>query len=140
MEGVVLDCSMTMAWCFKEERNPRSEALRRKIEAGVKVAVPFIWTLEVINVLYLAEKRKRIVPEDTQRYVHWLYQGLPIEIDPLQNPILFQNLLLLMRGHELTAYDAAYAELALRRGWPLATLDTKLIHAARKMKILWDEP
>lgn len=42
MEGVILDCSMTMAWCFKEERCPQSDLARRKIEAGARAAAPSI--------------------------------------------------------------------------------------------------
>jgi predicted nucleic acid-binding protein len=40
-------------------------------------------------------------------------------------------LLALARTHRLTAYDAAYLELALRADAPLATLDRKLAAAAR---------
>jgi predicted nucleic acid-binding protein len=37
----------------------------------------------------------------------------------------------LARRHKLTAYDAAYLELALREGLALATLDAALIQAAK---------
>jgi predicted nucleic acid-binding protein len=37
----------------------------------------------------------------------------------------------LTRQHRLTVYDAAYLELALREGVPLATLDSSLAAAAR---------
>ncbi len=139
MEGIVLDCSMAMSWCFKEERHPLGESLRNRIETGIRVAVPFIWVLETVNVLRMAEKRKRIVPEDTQRYLHWLFQVLPIEIDTIQNPVIVQNWLFQMREYDLTAYDAAYIELAQRRNWPLATLDKKLRKTAISMNILYKE-
>ncbi|MBI5583385.1 MAG: type II toxin-antitoxin system VapC family toxin [Deltaproteobacteria bacterium] len=42
----------------------------------------------------------------------------------------FQELAL---AYSLTAYDAAYLELALRKGFPLATFDQRLKPAARKV-------
>jgi predicted nucleic acid-binding protein len=41
----------------------------------------------------------------------------------------------LVRRYRLTAYDAAYLELALRRGLALATFDTDLIAAAQDAAI-----
>ena len=41
------------------------------------------------------------------------------------------DMMRLARSHRLTAYDAAYLELALRKGAPLATLDRRLAEAAR---------
>jgi predicted nucleic acid-binding protein len=41
-------------------------------------------------------------------------------------------LLPLMDRFNLTAYDATYLELALRRNLPLATLDKELFAAARQ--------
>jgi predicted nucleic acid-binding protein len=38
----------------------------------------------------------------------------------------------LVLAYGLTAYNAAYLELALRKHYPLATLDKNLIAAARK--------
>jgi predicted nucleic acid-binding protein len=39
------------------------------------------------------------------------------------------------RGHRLTAYDAAYLELAVRRGIPLATLDSDLKKAVQAVGV-----
>ena len=138
MEGIILDCSLTKAWCFKDEHHSQSESVRLQIEKGIRVAVPSIWTLEVINVLRIAEKRKRITSDDTQRYCQWLFFSLPIEIDSMVNQVTFHTLLSLMREYDLTAYDAAYIELAQRRGWPLATLDEKMKKAARMLNILYE--
>ena len=43
----------------------------------------------------------------------------------------WHDTLALARSHRLTSYDAAYLELALRRGLPLATRDKALQAAAR---------
>ena len=40
--------------------------------------------------------------------------------------------------HKLSSYDAAYLELALRKGCPLATLDKKLKRAAKAERVpIW---
>jgi predicted nucleic acid-binding protein len=47
---------------------------------------------------------------------------LPISIDDETNSHAWSDRLSLARGHSLTAYVAAYLELAIRRGLLLATI------------------
>jgi predicted nucleic acid-binding protein len=56
--------------------------------------------------------------------------ALPIAVDAETPFRSFDPILGLARAHALTAYDAAYLDLALRRGLPLATLDDDLKKAA----------
>jgi predicted nucleic acid-binding protein len=42
----------------------------------------------------------------------------------------------LARTHHLSAYDAAYLELAIREGLPLATLDDDLRRAAARAGVV----
>jgi predicted nucleic acid-binding protein len=44
---------------------------------------------------------------------------------------VFSRIQPLSRKYGLTAYDAAYLDLALERGLPLATLDEDLMRASR---------
>lgn len=85
---------------------------------------------ELANGLLLAQQRGRITPADEEAYFETLLQ-LPILIE--QRPLLWlcQRILPLARRHGLTAYDAAYLELAIRERLPLATLDDKLRQAAQ---------
>ena len=53
---------------------------------------------------------------------------LPIHVDRSPDE---EQLLSLARRHRLTVYDAAYLELAQRKGTTLATLDQPLARAAR---------
>lgn len=46
-----------------------------------------------------------------------------------------RDLLQLAEAHNLTAYDAAYLELAQRSGLPLATLDSDLAAVAASLGI-----
>jgi predicted nucleic acid-binding protein len=60
---------------------------------------------------------------------------LPISVEPIRVDRAFAPVLLLARNEQLTEYDAAYIELALRDGLPLATLDERLRKAARRAGI-----
>ena len=57
--------------------------------------------------------------------------GLQIWVEIIEPDRAFSQVLLVARQHQLTEYDAAYVELALRKGLPLATLDDKLRQSAR---------
>ena len=42
-EQFVLDCSVTMAWYFKDEANVYAKSVRRSL-SGVTAVVPGLWT------------------------------------------------------------------------------------------------
>lgn len=129
----VLDCSVTMTWFFEEKHSAQTLPLKNRLKNGT-VIVPPIWCLEVANVLWSSERKKRIKPYHSEKIRHVLKQ-LPIEIDAEKTPDLVDHLLELAREYEITIYDAAYLELSLRHGIPLASLDQKLISAALKAGI-----
>jgi predicted nucleic acid-binding protein len=125
----VLDCSVTAAWFFEDEFNRYTESVRGlMLEKGTTALVPAIWSAEVANVLFQAERRKRITTEKVDHALHILSQ-LPIEIDylPLTN---MGHVLHMCRDFSLSSYDALYLELALRRNTALATQDRKLKDSA----------
>ncbi len=125
---LVLDCSMTMAWCFADESTPETMAVQDRL-ASEAALVPAHWFLEVVNVLAMAEKRKRISPEDSAAFLQQL-SILDIQVDEEASRRAFDHLLPLCRGHGLTSYDAAYLDLVLRRQLPLASLDEPLCQVA----------
>ncbi|MEW5709598.1 MAG: type II toxin-antitoxin system VapC family toxin [Pseudomonadota bacterium] len=124
----VLDCSVTMAWMFRDEATDRTEALRDALVTELAV-VPELWPIEVANVLLVATRRGRLAEDDWRRIFADL-GALPIEVDPSTSNRALQILDLAHR-HGISAYDAAYLELALRMQLPLATLDRKLAAACR---------
>ena len=91
--------------------------------------VPGHWSLEVANVLAIAERRKRIAAASIARFLDILGE-LPIVVDEQTSKRALSDVLALARSHQLTAYDAAYLELALRTGCPLASLDAVLNETA----------
>ena len=57
--------------------------------------------------------------------------ALPIAVLPIDAPRAFDHILPVARQQSLSGYDAAYLDLALRQGLPLATLDEQLRRAAK---------
>jgi predicted nucleic acid-binding protein len=129
MRRFVLDCSVTMSWCFESEGDDYARAVLGALAEGGAV-VPPLWPLEVANVLLVAERRRRVTRADAARFLGLLAE-LPLAIAP---PVAVEDmgaLIGLGREHALSAYDAAYLHLALREHLPLATRDRGLRAAAR---------
>ncbi len=133
MNRLVLDCSVTMAWCFDTEANRYADRVQERLHEAEAV-VPTIWSLEVANVLLVAERRGRITPAETTDFVR-LLRSYPLMVDQQTSEHVWDTTLKLARDHRLSSYDAAYLELALRRGLALATLDEALRRAAEQLKI-----
>jgi len=126
--SLVIDSSATLAWVYSEENTPSIlEVLARVADRGAWV--PGLWKLEVANVLEVGVRRGR---HDTAFREATLADLalLPISVDPDADRHAWSATLRLAERHKLTLYDAAYLELAQRRGIPLATLDTELRQAA----------
>lgn len=100
--------------------------------------MPALWPLEVANVLVLAERHKRLTMAATTRFIRFL-EELPIEVDTQTTGRTFAGVLPLARSERLTAYDAAYLELAIREAAPLATQDQSLRRAANKLGVKFFE-
>jgi predicted nucleic acid-binding protein len=122
---------MTMAWCFEDEATPYSESILESLNDG-EAFVPPIWSLEVANVLLVGEKKKRLLPAQSLRFVE-LLRGLPITLEADVRPLA--EIFGLAREQGLTSYDASYLDLALRAGLPLASLDDDLVEAAERMGV-----
>lgn len=124
----VLDGSVTMAWFFRDETDAYAEAVEDSL-AHAEAVVPTLWSLEVANTLVVGERRKRSTESQAATWLSYL-RALPIVIDDETALRAWDDTLSLARAHQLSAYDAAYLELALRRSLPLASLDGRLKDAA----------
>jgi predicted nucleic acid-binding protein len=127
---MVIDCSAAVAWCFEDEASDEIDALLPRI-GDEGAVVPALWHLEVANVLIQATKRGRITADDADTRLR-LIATLPITTDAETSTRAWHDTLALARVEGLTAYDAAYLELAIRRRLPLATRDKALAEAARR--------
>lgn len=122
MAGFVIDASATLPWRFEDEATLWTEALLDRVMGGEEVRVPAHWPLEVANTLLTAFGSGRVTTEQVTEFIEDLI-ALPIRIEPPSDPTHWRAIFVLARTHRLTAYDAAYLELAVRTGLPLATLD-----------------
>lgn len=128
MTVFVLDCSIAAAWLFEDEAGPETDRLLEQLRGGGAWA-PNLWHLEVGNMLIQAERRGRITAAQVTTCLERL-SHLPITTDAETPARAFREILTLARAQTLTTYDAAYLELAIRQGAPLATRDNALIRAA----------
>ena len=136
MTDFVLDNSVAMRWLLKSKKTPDqhyAEAVLKTL-ADANAIVPDLWHLEATNVLLSAEKHRQITLAEAERFIAQL-ENLPIYVDPLTANQAFSRTMALARAYALSSYDAAYLELSIRVGQPLATLDKNLLKAARKADV-----
>lgn len=133
---LVLDASAALSWIFADERNTESQAIARAVldEGAI---VPALWRWEVQNALVVAQRRGRITDEASAAALAYL-AALQIEIEPIGPALIFGSETETAKRFNLSAYDAAYIELALRRGTRIATLDGNLARTAEALKIRWE--
>ena len=120
----VLDSSVALAWILPDEHSDAVDQIADRLENDFAV-VPAVWPLEVLNALLTATRRARIGTDDMRRLMSDL-AALPIEVEQVDMTKILEAVSVLAQRHGLTSYDAAYVELAKRRGLPMATLDRKL--------------
>ncbi len=127
----VLDCSATLPWLFASEATPATHRLLNQLSHGAKAWVPSLWHLEVGNVLLGAQRRGRVDKAGIEKFFASL-AVYDIEVDCKTVALAWSKTFALGETFGLTIYDAAYLELALRRGIPLASLDKTLVAATKK--------
>jgi predicted nucleic acid-binding protein len=127
----VMDASVVLAWCFPDENADFAETIARMFKQGGSAIAPSFWPHEVLNALLVGEKRKRISGRLIQTFLTDL-AALPIVLQQFPVADVFVRIQSLSRERGLTAYDAAYLDLALIAGLPLATLVADLIRTCGK--------
>ena len=134
--SLVVDASISAAWFLPDEATPYTEAALQCTADG-RVCVPALWLLEVGNLLLSAQRRRRITDAKRRELVAHA-QALRMDID--REPVAMTTLDDLAARHALSAYDATYLELALRRALPLATNDAALLKAMAAVGVVRAEP
>lgn len=120
----VVDASVAASWLLPDEQRARAAYARLEHDDAV---TPALFWLEMRNLFLMNERRGRIDATMTDRALA-LLAALPITLDSAPDG---PAIMALARRHRLSAYDAAYLELAQRLNVPLATLDAALQAAAR---------
>jgi len=134
MKGIVIDASVAASWFLDDEVSDYADGVLGRMQAGEPVFVPGLWPLEMANLLFNAERRKRIDKAHRDAALERIAR-LPITI--CAGPALADLLTLrqFAEKHQLTAYDAEYLRIAKELKLPLATLDSNLIASARREKV-----
>lgn len=127
MSAVVLDNSVLVAWVLGETHPTVDAAIA--LLATHQGHVPLLWAWEFANVLVVSQRRKRITPAQAAQAAA-IVQGLALEVESQASAHILGQVTALALAHQLTAYDAAYLDLAMRLGATLATLDEALLRAA----------
>ncbi|MCC7365225.1 MAG: type II toxin-antitoxin system VapC family toxin [Dehalococcoidia bacterium] len=129
-----MDASVALAWGFDDEASSFAvDVLSRVVSEGA--TAPAIWPLEVLNGIVQAERRGRI-NATTARRMHQSIMDLRVQVEAVPGPPALRAIHVVARERGLTAYDAAYVELARRMSVPLATLDVRLRTAAESAGVV----
>ena len=127
----VIDSSMALAWALPDEMSKEAERFLSRISVGNIFWVPPLWWYEIANALLMAQRRKRLAEAERIRLIE-LYRKLPIQTDMALDSDIIGRFHTLSIEYNLSAYDAAYLELAQRRGLGLATVDRRLRLVAQR--------
>ena len=134
-KDVVIDSNVVASWLLPDEKDDKSLVLLDHL-SELKLNVPAIFVYEMMNILLMAERRKRITSHDVDRILVSI-DRLPLIVDEI-NPHYwaYNNIVSFAKAHNLTVYDAAYFELSARLGGvPLLTNDKEMISVSKKIKI-----
>ena len=123
---------MTLVWGFDDGADPYATAILERMPE-LQAHVPPLWPLEVANALLVGERRRRITPAETARFLAIL-ATFPITV-MTRRWRMSGSIRCICAAQNLSSYDAAYLELALRGGLPLAALDGKLKTAAQAVGV-----
>ncbi len=136
MTDFILDNSVAMRWLMESGKRSDQNYVEAVLASfsDADALVPGLWHFEAANVLINAERCCEISLAEVDRFISQL-ENLPIRVDSLIAHQSFGRTLTMSRACNLSSYDGACLELAIREGLPLATLDKKLIKAARKADV-----
>ncbi|HEY9085188.1 MAG TPA: type II toxin-antitoxin system VapC family toxin [Candidatus Tyrphobacter sp.] len=131
--NLVVDASSALAWSIEDERDDQAEALLHRVVREGAI-VPAIWPFEIQNGLRNAVRRRRITEADAQAITSDM-ADLPIRIADASERPQFHGVLDLAFRFELSVYDAAYVDVALRHDGRLVTRDARLAEVARSLGV-----
>ena len=132
MSRIVIDASSTLAWLFDEDE---LEGRLKSILAASDLVAPWLWRLEVTNVILVRERRKVLTETQTSTLFR-LIDELAVELVGEPTTRTATGLAQIARPHQLSAYDTIYLDLAVRLGLPLLTRDNNLRAAAQRVGVI----
>ncbi|MGZ8901598.1 MAG: type II toxin-antitoxin system VapC family toxin [Limisphaerales bacterium] len=134
MDGFVVDASVAVAWVHPAQATVETDTLLQRVYEGAPIEVPAIWPVEISDALLVLERRKKITRAERETALTAL-RKLSVKVDHEMAGLAFTKLSDLASKYQLSAYDAAYLELAHRRKLLLACKDASLRSAATSLKV-----
>jgi len=132
LNNFILDCSVYMSWCLNEATIKASSKILHSITKH-GIIVPSLWVYEVTNVLTVSVRGNKLTVADAHGLINDI-QLLPIEFDKPTTENM-SNIFNIANEHKLSAYDAAYIELALRTNTQIASFDKDIAKVSGKLGI-----
>lgn len=132
MPAVVIDANITIAWMFDENDGKRC---LEPVLLSSQLMAPSLWLLEVTNTILVSERRKRITQAQGTGLLA-VIDGLSVELKPSPPTQTAMAIAQLARPHQLSSYDAAYLDVAIRYSLPLFTRDNNLRIAAARVGVV----
>lgn len=125
--ALVLDNSVLVGWFVPEQANDYTRRIAQRARRE-DLFVPALWEVEFANVMAMLSRRRALPPHQVAAI---LSRAIRLDLQIDRNPVSPRSLFAITERLGVSAYDAAYLELAERRGLPLATRDASLAGAAR---------
>lgn len=130
---IVVDASFAGAWILPDEHSGEAQRVLDLILKGrEELAVPDLWTYEMLNLLLVGSRRGRIDTVQIEEALQLLDQIPCLFYDP-HSELSRIRVARLASRFELSAYDAAYLELADRLQCPLYSFDKRLEQSAQAL-------
>lgn len=136
MSRCVIDASTTLAWLFNE--SGRGPALGKQF-LSLELIAPWLWQLEIAHVI-LKRERQKVYTEAQANQRLQAVDDLGVEVVGSPQSLTLVGMARVARPHQLTSYDAAYFDLAMRLGLPLLSDDKNLRAAAERTGLQLIEP
>jgi predicted nucleic acid-binding protein len=134
VKGFVVDASVAISWCVPAQASDVTDGLLDDILTGSAVMAPSLWAYATANALLILRRRKKI-DSDEYAEARVLLDRLPLSLDGEGARLAGTRVADLAIQHELTVYNAAYIELAVRKQVSLATRDDGLRRAAQRLGV-----
>lgn len=131
MVACVVDNSVVVSWIYPAQATDYTERLLETTGAS-PLHTAFVWPAEFANVASTMVKRG-ILTDDLGAAMLRMAETLALTVDRVSPDL--GGLYRVSRRHDLSVYDAAYLELAVRLNLPLATRDAALARAARALDL-----
>ncbi len=127
----VFDSSFIAALIIPDEKNPYVDKMYAKIKNDDEKCAPQLIWYEMANIFQNLLRRKRYTLDEVIRFFP-LLAAVRLTCDFESGHTYSEKLLRICNELNLSAYDAAYLELAERKKAVLCTLDAGLQKASKK--------